>query len=98
MARLSKLERMGRNIFREKVCKHDMRFPSGLINDVAYETSTPIDLPQPAQRLAALPDSGKIAARFGIGVCMLTGSPAKYSVLIATYESGRTSFWRIFWE
>jgi hypothetical protein len=28
-AHLSKLERMGRNTFREKLCKQDMRFPSG---------------------------------------------------------------------
>ena len=39
-AHLSKLERMGRNTFREKVCKQDMRFASGLINDVVYESCT----------------------------------------------------------
>jgi hypothetical protein len=58
-AHLSKLERMGRNTFREKVCKQDMRFPSGWINDVAYETSDPARLPESAQRLATWPDTGK---------------------------------------
>jgi hypothetical protein len=51
-AHLSKLERMGRNTFREKACKQDMRFPFGWINDVVYETSDPAHLPDPAQRLA----------------------------------------------
>jgi len=100
-AHLSKLERMGRNTFREKVCKQDMRFPSGWINDVVYETSDPAHLPESAQRLATWPDSSKVAARFGLGVCLLrSSSPGqpKYSVLIATYEPRRTSFWRIFWE
>lgn len=99
-AHLSKLERMGRNTFREKVCKQDMRFPSGWINDVVYETSDPAHLLESAQRLATWPDSSKTAARFGLGVCLLSSSSgqAKYSVLIATYESRRTSFWRIFWE
>jgi hypothetical protein len=100
-AHLSKLERMGRNTFREKVCKQDMRFASGLINDVVYQTSDPSLLPDSVQRLATWPDSGKIAARFGVGVCQLDssslGSP-KYSILIATYESRWTSFTRIFWE
>jgi hypothetical protein len=100
-ANLSKLERMGRNTFREKVCKQDMRFASGLINTVVYQTSDPSLLPDSAQRLATWPDSGKTAARFGVGVCQLenssVGSP-KYSVLIATYESRWTSFTRIFWE
>ncbi len=100
-ARLSKLERMGRNAFREKVCKHDMRFPSGLINDVLYQTSDPAQLPESAQRLATSPDTSKTAARFGVGVCLVKpaslGQPT-YSVLIATYESRLTSFWRIFWE
>ena len=100
-AHLSKLERMGRNTFREKVCKQDMRFPSGWINDVVYETSDPARLPESAQRLATWPDSTKVAARFGLGVRLLSsrspGQP-KYSVLVATYESRRTNFWRISWE
>ncbi len=100
-AHLSKLERMSRNGFREKVCKQDMRFPSGLIKDVAYQTSDPAFLPESAQRLATWPDTSKAAARFEIGVCSLKsgslGQP-KYSVLIATYESRAVSFWRIFWD
>jgi hypothetical protein len=100
-ANLSRLERMGKNPFREKVCRHDMRFGSGLIRTVAYETSDLAQLPGSAQRLATSPDSGKTAARFGIGVCFLKnnslGKPT-YSVLIATYESRSTSFWRIFWD
>lgn len=100
-AHLSKLERMRGNTFREKVCKRDTRFPSGLIDDVVYETFARADLPEPARRLAAWPDTSKIPARFGIGVCAQStdqlGRP-KYSVLIATYESVWTSFLRIFWE
>lgn len=98
---LSKLKRMGRNTFRKEVCKHDMRFPSGWINDVVYETSAPADLPESARRLATGPDSSKTAGRFSIGVCTQNNSPPgqpKYSVLIATYESSWTSFWRVFWE
>ena len=75
--------------------------PVGWINDVVYETSDPAHLPESAQRLATWPDSSKVAARFGLGVCLLrSSSPGqpKYSVLIATYEPRRTSFWRIFWE
>jgi hypothetical protein len=100
-AHLSKLARMGRNTFREKVCKQDMRFPSGWINDVVYETSDPARLPDSALGLATWPDTSKAAARFGLGVCLLSSSSPgqpKYSVLIATYESRWTSFWRIFWE
>jgi hypothetical protein len=100
-AHLSKLERMGRNTFREKVCRQDMRLPSGWINDVVYESSDPADLPESAKRLATSPDSSKTAARFGVGVCTQgNSSPGhpKYSVLIATYESPWTSLWRIFWE
>jgi hypothetical protein len=100
-AHLSKLERMGRNTFRERVCKQDLRFPSGLIKDVAYETSDPARLPESAERLATGPDSSKVAARFGLGVCVLSSSSSgqqKCSVVIATFESRRTSFWRIFWE
>ena len=100
-AHLPNLERMGRNKFREKVCKHDNRMPSGWINEADYETSDPAELPDSAQRLARWPDTSKVASRFGIGVCMVSGSSpgrAKYSVWIATYESRWTSFWRIFWE
>ena len=100
-AHLSPLERMGRNPFRDKVCRHDLRFPSGWINDVTYETTDPGLLPESARRLAAWPDAGKTAARLGLGVCMLRGGSSgrpTYSVLIATYESRWTSFWRIFWE
>jgi hypothetical protein len=100
-AHLSKLERMGRNTFREKVCKQDMRFASGLIRDVLYQTSDPAHIPDSAERLATAPDTSKTAARFGLGVCALSGSPVgqpKYSVLIATYESRSASFWRIFWD
>jgi hypothetical protein len=100
-AHLTKLGRLGKNTFREKVCRHDMRFPSGLINDVFYETSDPDQLPESAQRLATSPDTGKTAARFGVGICLVKpaslGKPI-YSVLIATYESRHTSFWRVFWE
>jgi hypothetical protein len=100
-AHLSKLERMGRNTFREKVCKQDMRFASGLIIDVVYQTSDPAQMPESAQRLATRPDTSKVAARFGVGVCSLnSGSLAqpKYSVIIATYESRSASFWRIFMD
>jgi hypothetical protein len=51
--------------------------------------------------LATWPDSGKTAARFGVGVCQLDSSSVaslKYSILIATYESRWTSFTRIFWD
>jgi hypothetical protein len=100
-AHLSKLESMGRNTFRERVCKQDVRMPSGWINEVVYETSDPAHLPESAQRLARQPDTSKAAGRFGLGVCLLSSSshgPPKYSVLIAIYESRWTSFWRIFWE
>jgi hypothetical protein len=100
-AHLSKLERMGRNTFRKQVCKQDMRFPSGVIDDVRYQTSDPAHIPESAQRLATLPDTSKIAARFGLGVCSVNGGSAgqpKYSILVATYESRSNSFWRIFWE
>jgi hypothetical protein len=100
-AHLSKLERMDRNPFREKVCKKDLRFPSGLITDVLYETSDPPQLPESVQKLAVLPDTSKTAARFGVGVCLLRTNPngqTIYSVLIATYESRETGFWRIFWD
>src|ERR1700684_2238215 len=98
-AHLSKLERMGRNTFREKVCNQDMRFPSGLIRDVVYQTSDPAQLPESAQRLATASDTSKTAVRFGLGVCSLNSGSAgqpNYSVVIATYESRAASFWRIF--
>src|SRR5882762_2736038 len=84
-AHLSKLERMGRNTFGKKVCKHDMSFPSGWINDVAYETSDPTQLSASAKQLATSPDNYKVTTRFGLGVCLLHTSSAeqpKYSVLI----------------
>jgi hypothetical protein len=40
-AHLPKLKRMGGNTFREKVCKNDLRFASGLILTAQYQTSTP---------------------------------------------------------
>jgi hypothetical protein len=98
-AKLSKLERMGRNKFREKVCKQDWRFASGLINDVRYETATPADLPESARRLAAWQHTGAIAERFGVGVCLVGGGGAggsKYSVIIVLYESRWDSFLRSF--
>jgi hypothetical protein len=64
-AHLSRLKRMGGNTFREKVCKQDMRLPSGLILDVLYQTYNPAHLPQPAQRLATSADSSRTASRFG---------------------------------
>jgi hypothetical protein len=100
-AHVSKLERIGRNEFRQRVCEQDMRMPSGWINEVVYQTADPAHLPETAQQLALQPDASKTAARFGVGVCLLTSSPGerpRFSVLIATYESRWTSFWRIFWE
>ena len=100
-AHLPKLNRMGKNVFRQQVCTHDLRFPSGLIKSVVYESSDPVQLPEAARQLAVAPDSGKTAARFGIGVCSIstksTGGPL-FSMVIATYESRQTSFWRIFWD
>ena len=43
---LSRLERMGGNTFREKVCKHDLRFASGLILTAQYRTSVPAFYPK----------------------------------------------------
>jgi hypothetical protein len=100
-AHLSNLERMGRNTFREKVCKQDRRFASGLIRVIYYQTSDPAHIPESAQQLASAPDTSKTAARFGLGVCSLNSSSVgqpKYSILIATYESRSASFWRIFWD
>jgi len=99
-ASLPTVERMGRNTFREKACKHDLRFPSGLINEVVYETSDPAQLPESAQKLAIALDTYKTTDRFAVGVCFKTkgsGQPT-YSVIVATYESRITSFFRIFWE
>ncbi|HXX28607.1 MAG TPA: hypothetical protein VEI99_09065 [Terriglobales bacterium] len=53
-AHLSPLERMGRNTFREQVCKHDLRFPSAWIQ-VVYETSDPAELPESG------PEAGNMA-------------------------------------
>jgi hypothetical protein len=100
-AHLPKLSRIDRNPFGEKVCKHDLRMPSGLIKDVQYETTDPALLPDAARQLATSPAAFKIAARFGVGVCSLGANSSgkiSYSILIATYESRWTSFWRIFWE
>jgi len=100
-AQLPKLERMSKNIFREKVCKHEMRLPSGLINSVLYQTSEPGQLPESAQKLAVEQGPGKTLARFGIGVCLeqsASGGRQTFSVFIATYESRLNSFWRVFWE
>lgn len=98
---MSKLQRIDKNAFRKQVCNRDMRFPSGLIENVTYKTSTPAQLPEEAKRLATKPDSGKTAARFGVGVCAINAGALgaeTYSVVIATYESRGASFWRIFWE
>jgi hypothetical protein len=101
-AHFSKLERMGRNTFREKVCKHDLRFASGLIRTAQYQTSDPGPLPEVAQRLAVHPDDGyRVTTRFGVGVCAVgqdSSGQTMYSVLIATYESRWHSFVRIFWD
>ncbi|MCU1299363.1 MAG: hypothetical protein JWO91_3641, partial [Acidobacteriaceae bacterium] len=100
-AHLPKLARIDRNVFGEKVCKHDLRMPSGLIKDVQYETSDPARLPDTARQLATSPNGYKTAARFGVGVCSLgpdSSGKIRYSVLIATYESRWTSFGRIFWD
>lgn len=100
-AHLSKLMRIGRNPFGGKICKHDMRMPSGLIEDVLYETSDPVRLPDAAQKLATSRDIYRVTARFGVGACSLgsdASGKAHYTVFIATYESRWTSFWRIFWE
>jgi len=101
-AHLPKLERMGGNTFRQKVCKHDLRFASGLILTAEYQTSTPAQLPETGQHLATHADDGyRVATRYGIGVCAVaqnSAGKAVYSVLIATYESRWNSFLRIFWE
>ena len=101
-AHLSKLGRMDGNAFREKVCKHDLRFASGLILTVQYQTSDPDHLPGVAQRLALRLDDGyRVTTRFGVGACAVGQEPSGktvYSVLIATYESPWNSFLRFFWE
>jgi hypothetical protein len=98
-AHLSKLERMGVNTFREKVCKQDMRRPDGWINEADYETFDPADLPESAKQLARTPPTAQIPSRFVIGVCMVndvSSKSPKYSVAIALYESRWISFWQIF--
>jgi hypothetical protein len=99
---LSKLQRIGGNTFRPKVCKHDLWFASGLILTAQYQTSNPRQLPEAAQRLAIHLDDGyRVAARYGIGVCAVgqdSSGEIMYSVLIATYESRWNSFLRIFWD
>ena len=70
-AHLSKLTRMGRNPFGDKLCKHDLLMPSGLIDDVQYEASDPARLSDAARKLATSPDSYRVTARFGVGVCSL---------------------------
>jgi hypothetical protein len=99
-AHLSKLDRMGGNKFRGKVCKHDLRFADGLILNAQYQTSDPGHLPKGAQRLATHPDDGyRVNARFGVGVCAVgqdSSGQTMYSVLIATYESRWYSFWHGF--
>jgi hypothetical protein len=101
-AHLPKLARIGGNKFRQKVCKRDLRFASGLILTAQYQTSDPGQLPDAARRLAIYPDDGyRVTARYGIGVCAVGKDPSgqtMYSVLIATYESRWNSFLRIFWE
>jgi hypothetical protein len=101
-AHLSKLERMGTNGFRQRVCRHDLRFNSGLILTAQYQTSDPGHLPAVAQQLAVHQDDGyRVTTRFGLGVCAVGQDPSGetvYSVLIATYESRWNSFLRIFWE
>jgi len=96
-AHLPKLERIGRNKFREKVCKNDKRFAAGLINTAVYETSEPAELSEAARKLAVQKYEVTVPARFGVGVCLSknSGTP-RYSVLIATYESRWNSFWRTF--
>jgi hypothetical protein len=96
-ARLPKLERIGRNEFREKVCKDDKRFSAGLINTAVYETSDPAELSEAARKLAIQKYEVTVPARFGVGVCLFNNSgTTRYSVLIATYESRWKSFWRSF--
>jgi hypothetical protein len=100
-AHLSKLRRMGENTFREKVCKHDLRFASGVILTARYETSDPGHLPEVAQQLAVHLDVYRVTSRFGVGACAIGQEPSGktvYSVLIATYESPWNSFLRFFWE
>ncbi len=100
-AHQAKLVRIGKNPFRENVCKHDDRFASGFLDSVRYETSDPAQLPEAAQKLAVRTDYRELAvARFGVGVCA-AGQEASgkivYSVLIVTYESRWNSFLS-FWD
>ena len=102
VAHLSKLGRMDGNTFREKVCKHDLRFASGVILTAEYQTFDPVHLPEVAQQLAVHPDDGyRVTTRFGVGACVIgqeRSGKTVYSVLIATYESPWNSFVRFFWE
>jgi hypothetical protein len=75
-AHLPKPRRMGGNTLRKQACSRDLRFPSGFIKDVIYETADPNQLPESARQLAVAPDSGKTAARLGIGVCSIRTNPA----------------------
>jgi hypothetical protein len=101
-AHLSKLGRMDGNTFREKACKHDLRFASGVILTAEYQTFDPVHLPEVAQQLAVHPDDGyRVTTRFGVGACAIgqeRSGKTVYSVLIATYESPWNSFVRFFWE
>jgi hypothetical protein len=100
-AHLSNLDRIGRNRFRKQMCKHDLRMPAGLITDVHYETTDPAHLPDNARQLATSSVGDQVVARFGVGVCSVgpdSSGKVTYSVLIATYASRWSSFWRIFWD
>ena len=101
-AHLSKLGRIDGNTFREKACKHDLRFASGVILTAEYRTSDLGHLPEVAQQLAVHPDDGyRVTTRFGVGACAVGQEPSGktlHSVEIATYESSWNSFLRFFWE
>lgn len=99
-AHLPKISRIGRNAFHKQACG-DRRFASGLILDVTYKTTDPATLPESARKLAARPDGDTIAARFGVGACLVgnaSASQPEYNVVIATYQSRWNSFWHAFWE
>jgi hypothetical protein len=65
-AHLPELSRIDQNTFGEKVCKHDLRMPSGLIKDVQYETSDPARLSDAARQLATSPDTYKVLHASGL--------------------------------
>ena len=76
-AHLSKLGRMDGILFREKVCKHDLRFASGVILTAEYQTSDPGHLPDVAQQLAVHPEDGyRVTTRFGVGACAVGQEPS----------------------